>query len=156
MKFDFINNNFVILGSYVHTYTHRTKKGKKNYKNFGRVSSVSRPLNLHSVSMFNKVLPLIHKTYQHMNLNYTTCYVYIHHLNQCNNTQQNTTMVVKGKNIYIYKIYCDILYSTAMSIQQYSNLPMEGTDIIQHLVRLPMILIMPQNVLDVLDNSTRN
>ena len=66
-------------------------------------------------------------------------------------------MVIKGKNILIHRFtrYTHekkILYSIAMSIQKYSNLPMEGINIIQRLVRVPIILIMPQNVLDVLYN----
>lgn len=38
-----------------------------------------------------------------------------------------------------------------MSIQNYSNLSPEGTDIHSR-VHLPVILIMPQYILDVLDN----
>ena len=43
------------------------------------------------------------------------------------------------------------LYYCAMSIQKYSNLSPEGTDI-QSRVHLPVILVMSQYVLDVFDN----
>jgi len=66
-------------------------------------------------------------------------------------------MVVKGKNIIIHRFtrythVKNILYFITMSIQKYFNLLTEGMNIIQSLVHLLMILIMPQNVLDILYN----
>ena len=56
------------------------------------------------------------------------------------------TQYEESTNILMFK-----LYYYAMSIQKYSNLSPEGTDI-QSRVHLPMILVMAQYVLNVFDN----